>query len=108
MTRWKEISGANERINEMEPIGVIDIGSNSVRLVVYEGAVRALTPVFNEKILCGLGRSVATTGSLGSGASTGPEPDDGLDHARLDSLSARASEAPEPFTDDGEPDDDGL
>ncbi|WP_411901439.1 L,D-transpeptidase [Methylorubrum thiocyanatum] len=49
-----------------------------------------------------------TTGSLGSGASTGPEPDDGLDHARLDSLSARASEAPEPFTDDGEPDDDGL
>ena len=35
-------------------------------------------------------------------------PDDGLDHARLDSLSARASEAPEPFTDDGEPDDDGL
>jgi exopolyphosphatase/guanosine-5'-triphosphate,3'-diphosphate pyrophosphatase len=68
LTRWKEISGANERIKEMEPIGVIDIGSNSVRLVVYEGAVRALTPVFNEKILCGLGRSVATTGSLGSEA----------------------------------------
>ncbi|HVZ06119.1 Ppx/GppA family phosphatase [Hyphomicrobium sp.] len=65
MTRWKEISGANERTTEMEPIGVIDIGSNSVRLVVYEGAVRALTPVFNEKVLCGLGRSVATTGSLG-------------------------------------------
>jgi exopolyphosphatase/guanosine-5'-triphosphate,3'-diphosphate pyrophosphatase len=68
LTRWKEISGANERIKEMEPIGVIDIGSNSVRLVVYEGAVRALTPVFNEKILCGLGRSVATSGSLGSEA----------------------------------------
>ena len=49
----------------MEPIGVVDIGSNSVRLVVYEGAVRAPTPLFNEKILCGLGRSVATTGSLG-------------------------------------------
>jgi exopolyphosphatase/guanosine-5'-triphosphate,3'-diphosphate pyrophosphatase len=65
LTRWKEISGANERTAEMEPIGVIDIGSNSVRLVVYEGAVRAPTPVFNEKILCGLGRSVATTGSLG-------------------------------------------
>lgn len=64
MTRWKEISGANERTAEMEPIGVVDIGSNSVRLVVYEGAVRAPTPVFNEKILCGLGRSVATTGSL--------------------------------------------
>jgi exopolyphosphatase/guanosine-5'-triphosphate,3'-diphosphate pyrophosphatase len=65
MTRWRELSGANERTAEMEPIGVVDIGSNSVRLVVYEGAVRAPTPVFNEKILCGLGRSVATTGSLG-------------------------------------------
>ncbi len=49
----------------LEPIGVIDIGSNSVRLVVYEGAVRAPTPLFNEKVLCGLGRSVATTGQLG-------------------------------------------
>ncbi|MBN9352850.1 MAG: exopolyphosphatase, partial [Hyphomicrobium denitrificans] len=68
MTRWKEILGANERTNELEPIGVIDVGSNSVRLVVYEGAVRALTPVFNEKVLCGLGRSVATTGSLGEEA----------------------------------------
>jgi exopolyphosphatase/guanosine-5'-triphosphate,3'-diphosphate pyrophosphatase len=48
----------------LEPIGVVDIGSNSVRLVVYEGAVRAPTPVFNEKVLCGLGRSIATTGSL--------------------------------------------
>ena len=68
MTRWKEVSGANERTAEMEPIGVIDIGSNSVRLVVYEGAVRAPTPVFNEKVLCGLGRSVATTGSLATGS----------------------------------------
>lgn len=48
----------------MEPLGVVDIGSNSVRLVVYEGAVRAPTPVFNEKILCGLGRAIATTGAL--------------------------------------------
>ena len=49
----------------LEPLGVIDIGSNSVRLVVYEGAMRAPTPLFNEKVLCGLGRSVATTGRLG-------------------------------------------
>jgi len=49
----------------LKPLGVIDIGSNSVRLVVYEGAVRAPTPLFNEKVLCGLGRSVATTGRLG-------------------------------------------
>lgn len=49
---------------ELEPIGVIDIGSNSVRLVVYEGAVRSPTPLFNEKVLCGLGRTVASTGLL--------------------------------------------
>lgn len=52
----------------LEPIGVIDIGSNSVRLVIYEGAVRAPTPLFNEKVLCGLGRSIATTGTLGAEA----------------------------------------
>ena len=57
------------RFHELEPIGVIDIGSNSVRLVVYEGAVRSPTPLFNEKVLCGLGRSVASTGHLGIEAS---------------------------------------
>ena len=68
MTRLRELSGAERRFSDMEPIGVIDIGSNSVRLVVYEGAVRAPTPVFNEKVLCGLGRSVATTGTLSEDA----------------------------------------
>lgn len=57
--------GERGRFSELEPIGVIDIGSNSVRLVIYEGAVRAPTPLFNEKVLCGLGRSVATSGRLG-------------------------------------------
>ena len=57
--------GDRGRFTELEPIGVIDIGSNSVRLVVYEGAVRSPTPLFNEKVLCGLGRSVASTGHLG-------------------------------------------
>ena len=45
-------------------MGVIDIGSNSVRLVVYEGAVRAPVPIFNEKVLAGLGRNVASKGEL--------------------------------------------
>lgn len=53
---------------ELEPLGVIDIGSNSVRLVIYEGAVRGAAPLFNEKVLCGLGKQVASTGRLGSGA----------------------------------------
>ena len=55
---------AQGRFHELEPIGVIDIGSNSVRLVVYEGAVRAPFPIYNEKILCGLGRSMQSDGRL--------------------------------------------
>ena len=47
-----------------EPIAIVDIGSNSVRLVSYEALVRSPTPTFNEKVLCGLGRGVATTGAL--------------------------------------------
>lgn len=46
------------------PVAVVDIGSNSVRLVVYEGMRRSLVPLFNEKVLCGLGRTLATTGRL--------------------------------------------
>ena len=45
-------------------MAIIDIGSNSVRLVAYEGLTRAPTPLYNEKVLCGLGRHVATTGRL--------------------------------------------
>ncbi len=54
------------------PIAIVDIGSNSVRLVAYEGVARAPTPIFNDKMLCGLGRGVATTGKL---------PKDGVDKA---------------------------
>jgi exopolyphosphatase/guanosine-5'-triphosphate,3'-diphosphate pyrophosphatase len=42
-------------------VAVIDIGSNSVRLVVYQSMARSLTTIFNEKALCGLGREVQTT-----------------------------------------------
>ena len=45
-----------------EPVAIVDIGSNSVRLVAYEALTRSPTPTFNEKVLCGLGRGVATTG----------------------------------------------
>lgn len=63
-----KLTGGHERavspIPAKEPIAIIDIGSNSVRLVVYECLCRAPRPVFNEKSLCALGKGVATTGSL--------------------------------------------
>ena len=43
---------------------VIDIGSNSVRMVVFSGTGRAPVPIFNERTLCGLGRSLNATGRL--------------------------------------------
>jgi exopolyphosphatase/guanosine-5'-triphosphate,3'-diphosphate pyrophosphatase len=62
----ERLFGENRHATDLEPIAVIDIGSNSVRLVVYEGAVRAPTQLFNEKVLCGLGRAIASTGHLGA------------------------------------------
>jgi len=48
------------------PVGVIDIGSNSIRLVVYAGDERAPHPIFNEKVLCGLGRGLERSNRLHS------------------------------------------
>jgi exopolyphosphatase/guanosine-5'-triphosphate,3'-diphosphate pyrophosphatase len=47
-----------------KPIAIIDIGSNSVRLVVYAGAERAPREIFNEKVLAGLGLGVGETGRI--------------------------------------------
>ena len=44
--------------------GVIDIGSNSVRLVVFEAASRNPVTLFNEKSICAIGRNMVTTGRL--------------------------------------------
>lgn len=44
--------------------GIVDLGSNSVRLVVYAGVERNPVLVFNEKVMAGLGRSLASTGRL--------------------------------------------
>ncbi|MDB5408856.1 MAG: exopolyphosphatase [Rhodospirillales bacterium] len=55
-------------VTDLDPargrIGVIDIGSNSLRLVVYDTAARAPTPLFNEKALCALGRGLGSSGRL--------------------------------------------
>lgn len=45
-------------------IAAIDIGSNSVRLVLYRLEGRAIWTVFNEKVLAGLGRDLSVTGQL--------------------------------------------
>src|ERR1700744_1234924 len=45
-------------------LGVIDIGSNSIRLVVYDAIKRAPLPLYNEKVFCGLGKNLASTGKL--------------------------------------------
>ena len=52
------------RRKRADSVAVIDIGSNSVRLVVYQAMARSLISVFNEKTLCGLGREVQSTGLL--------------------------------------------
>lgn len=43
---------------------IIDIGSNTVRLVVYGGSMRAPTVLLNEKVAAKLGRDIAETGAL--------------------------------------------
>lgn len=49
---------------DLSRVGVVDVGSNSVRLVVFDGAARSPAYFFNEKVLCGLGAGVAATGKL--------------------------------------------
>src|SRR6185437_1141224 len=46
------------------PVAIVDVGSNSVRLVVYEGERRTAATVQNEKSICGIGRDMVTTGRL--------------------------------------------
>ncbi|MEM6305544.1 MAG: Ppx/GppA family phosphatase [Pseudomonadota bacterium] len=45
-------------------VGVVDVGSNSVRLVVFDGAARSPAYFYNEKIMCGLGAGFGETGHL--------------------------------------------
>jgi exopolyphosphatase/guanosine-5'-triphosphate,3'-diphosphate pyrophosphatase len=42
----------------------VDIGSNSIRLVIYEGMSRSPAVLFNEKVMCGLGKGLARTGRM--------------------------------------------
>lgn len=51
-----------------DPVAIVDIGSNSVRLVVYAGPARIPSAIFNEKVMAGLGKNVGSTGRLGDEA----------------------------------------
>ncbi len=46
------------------PVAVVDIGSNSVRLVIFDGARRAAAMLHNEKAICAIGRNMVSTGRL--------------------------------------------
>ncbi|MDX2074032.1 MAG: Ppx/GppA family phosphatase [Alphaproteobacteria bacterium] len=45
-------------------IAIVDIGSNSIRLVVYDQQKRSPVSIYNEKVMCGLGRGLANSGKL--------------------------------------------
>ena len=55
-----------------QPVAVIDIGSNSVRLVIYEGPWRHASALHNEKAICAIGRNMVSTGHL---------DEEGMEHA---------------------------
>lgn len=59
-------SGARPRPKSRAPVAVVDIGSNSVRLVIYESEARAAATLHNEKSICGIGRDMVTSGRLHS------------------------------------------
>src|SRR5271169_7232453 len=46
------------------PYAIVDIGSNSIRLMVYDQLGRAPMPRFNEKSLCRLAEGLAQTGAI--------------------------------------------
>ena len=62
--RFASISGGLDA----RRVGVIDIGSNSIRLVIYDGLTRAPISILNQKITVGLGAAVESTGRLDEAA----------------------------------------
>src|SRR5215471_6779069 len=73
--RRSHIIAARTAYNRIDPMpftppansprcAVVDLGSNSVRLVVYEGNCRNPVVIFNEKAVLRLGRGLQATGRL--------------------------------------------
>lgn len=51
-------------VRKLARVGVVDIGSNSVRMVVFDGAARSPAYFYNEKVMCALGAGISETGRL--------------------------------------------
>lgn len=45
-------------------IGIVDVGSNTVRLVVFDAPARLPIPIFNERVACRLGKGIGKSGKL--------------------------------------------
>ena len=64
MTLNLALPTANAGYQDVNLVGVVDIGSNSVRLVIFEDGVRSPDYFFNEKCICQLGLDLSETGRL--------------------------------------------
>ena len=64
MNLFSPINRALARQSVDPRTAIIDIGSNSIRLVVYQGPARLPAILFNEKVLAGLGRGLVATGAI--------------------------------------------
>lgn len=51
-------------VRKLSRVGIVDVGSNSVRLVIFDGAARSPAYFYNEKIMCALGAGLSETGRL--------------------------------------------
>src|SRR3954467_14085084 len=61
---WQPKGQAANALKARGPVAIVDIGSNSVRLVVYESQSRVAATLQNEKSICAIGRDMVTSGRL--------------------------------------------
>jgi len=63
-TAWQPKGQAPNASKQRGPVAIVDIGSNSVRLVIYESQSRVAATLQNEKSICAIGRDMVTSGRL--------------------------------------------
>src|ERR1700742_4139842 len=63
-TAWQPKGQVSSSPKARGPVAIVDIGSNSVRLVVYEAQSRVAGTLQNEKSICAIGRDMVTSGRL--------------------------------------------